>query len=258
MDSKPSDPFCFPGDRVGCLLLHGFSASPEEMRFLGERLAAAGFSASGVCLTGHGTSIDEFRRASWHDWLASAEQGLAQLADTTDRVVVVGQSMGGLLALHLAAQHADQVAALALLAPALRLARPWLERIRPVLPLLVRRGVHFKKRGSDIASRAARDERFGYSETPAAALLQLLHLQRATRRLLPQVAQPILAIQSPQDHTVSAQAINILKRGVRGQVEELWLRDSFHVVSVDVEKEQVADAVTAFAARWRDPACASA
>ncbi len=249
MQAKPSDPFCFPGDRTGCLLLHGFTASPEEMRFLGERLTASRFAVTGVRLAGHGTTLPEFERTTWQEWLASAKAGLTELAARTDRIVVVGQSMGGLLALQLAAQHSDKIAALALLAPALRLARPWIERLRPVLPLLASRGVCFPKGGSDISSAAARRERFSYEGTPAAALLQLLRLQQATRPLLAKVTQPILAIQSAQDHTVSPQAIDILKRGVGRPIEELWLRDSFHVVSVDVEKDQVAEALVAFAGR---------
>ena len=105
MQSIPADaePFFFAGGSTGCLLLHGFSATPQEMRFLGEHLHARGYTVSGVRLAGHGTSLDDFARTTWHDWYATAQAALSDLRAQTASISVVGQSMGALLALCLAA-----------------------------------------------------------------------------------------------------------------------------------------------------------
>ena len=65
-----AEPFFFPGDRTGCLLVHGFTGTPKEMRWLGEYLADLGFSALGVRLVGHATQVEDLIRTCWRDWLA--------------------------------------------------------------------------------------------------------------------------------------------------------------------------------------------
>ncbi len=128
--------FFLPGGRTGCLLLHGFTATPQELRFLGERLQGAGHSISGVQLAGHGTSIGDFEQRTWRDWYASASDGLRALRAHASQVVAVGQSMGALLALQLAADHPDEINGVALLSPALVLSRRWLGWVAPALRLL--------------------------------------------------------------------------------------------------------------------------
>lgn len=95
-------PFYFPGNRVGCLLIHGFSGSPSEMRFMGERLAKAGWTVLGILLSGHGTTPEQMAKTSWEDWAEDAEAGVRKLRKSCDTVIGIGLSMGGLLALHLA------------------------------------------------------------------------------------------------------------------------------------------------------------
>ena len=86
---------------VVCLLIHGFSGSPPEMRWLGEYLAAKGVHVEGVRLAGHGTAPEELSDLTWRDWVRSAEEGLERIKREGRRIVLVGFSMGGLLALRL-------------------------------------------------------------------------------------------------------------------------------------------------------------
>ena len=96
------EPFYFPGNHIGCLLLHGFSGSPSEMRYMGERLAQDGWTVSGILLSGHGTTPELMAKTSWEDWVKDAEAGVRQLRKSCDIIIGIGLSMGGLLALHLA------------------------------------------------------------------------------------------------------------------------------------------------------------
>jgi carboxylesterase len=236
--------------RTGCLLIHGFTGTPQEMRFLGERMHRCGYTVNGVRLAGHGTSIDDFAPTTWHDWYRSACVGLEELQRDTRQVVAVGQSMGALLALKLAAEHPRTVVGLALLSPALVLSNPWVRRIAPalrlLLPLARQRRWRIRGRQRDIADRQAREESPSYRDVPLQALYQLVGLQRHVLPQLPQVRQPALIIHSRQDHTCSPNNVAILKRGLGGPVRAVWLEESFHVISIDVDKERVATEVTAF------------
>jgi len=87
------------------LLIHGFLASPAEMRSLGDRLHAEGHHVLGVRLKGHGTSPWDLRSRDWEDWLASAVRGFEIIKAYSQSVHIVGFSTGGLLALLLASNH---------------------------------------------------------------------------------------------------------------------------------------------------------
>src|SRR5437763_16437130 len=100
------DALSLPGSRpLGCLLVHGFTGTPEEMRPLAETLAAHGFPVHAVRLAGHGTDVTELARTRWSDWFASVEAGVAHPRATGGRLAVGGMAMGSLLALHLAASR---------------------------------------------------------------------------------------------------------------------------------------------------------
>ena len=75
------EPFFFPAGDIGCLLTHGFTATPQEMRGLGEHLASQSYTVLGVRLSGHGTSVKDMSRTRWHDWVASVEDGYHMLND---------------------------------------------------------------------------------------------------------------------------------------------------------------------------------
>ncbi len=250
-----SGPFHWRGGDTTCLLIHGFTATPQEMRFLGERLHAAGHTVYGARVAGHATSVEDLERASWRDWYASVREPLAEVHRQSKHVVVVGQSMGALLALALAAQHPQEIAAVVLLAPALVLQQRWLQRVRPLLPLLAKmpgQRLRFLAKGrSDIADPAAHLDRESYDRIPLRAVHQLLSLQRHVRRQLPRVRQPVLVIQSRQDHSCSSAGVRQLQRELAGPLDVIMLDDSYHVVSVDFDRERVAAAVDAFATKTR-------
>lgn len=89
----------------GVLLVHGFMASPAEMRSLAEKFNRLGYHAIGVRLKGHGTSPWDLRDRNWHDWAASVNRGYNILKAFCQDIHIVGFSTGGLLALHQAVQH---------------------------------------------------------------------------------------------------------------------------------------------------------
>ena len=87
------------------LLIHGFLASPAEMRSLGDRLHDQGYHVLGVRLKGHGTSPWDLRSRDWEDWFASVLRGFDIIKAYSQSVHIVGFSTGGLLALLLADNH---------------------------------------------------------------------------------------------------------------------------------------------------------
>ena len=92
---------------TGVLLIHGYTGSPTEMRWIGDYLHARGLTVSGPLLPGHGTTPEAMNRCRWTDWTGHVEAALADLRTRCARVFVGGLSMGSLLTLYLAAHHPD-------------------------------------------------------------------------------------------------------------------------------------------------------
>jgi carboxylesterase len=222
------------------------------MRPLGEALAAAGFPVRAVRLPGHGTNVADLARSGWVDWLEAASAALALLARDVPRVAIAGQSMGALLAIRLAVTRPREIAALVLCATALDV-RGLRARLLPLVrrvPPLARRWALLPKGARDIADPVARAESFTYDAMPLAAVLQLLALQRIVRRELGRVTQPALLLHGRDDHTIPVGQLGRLRRGLgSGWIEAHVLERSWHVVTLDRDRDEVGRLAADFLAR---------
>ncbi|HVA22206.1 MAG TPA: alpha/beta fold hydrolase [Candidatus Micrarchaeia archaeon] len=225
------------GDR-GALLLHGFSGTPPELRLLGERLAAAGFLVHAPLLIGHGSTPEALARTTYRDWIASAAAALDALLRLCPTVAVAGQSAGGTLALHLAATRRE------IRAVVTQAAVLWLTDRRVRLLPAVHRVVRWHVPGDDVDlyEREAIQRLHSYRRRPTTAILELARLARLVRRELPQVVQPTLVLHGGRDSVVApANADEIVGR-IGSAVRALHrFERSGHGLSVDVDREQVAD-----------------
>jgi carboxylesterase len=235
--------------------LHGLTGTPYEVAPLARALAAAGFSVAAPLLAGHGETTATLAATRWQDWFASAETAFENLVQASGggRVAVLGFSMGGLLALHMARVRPDAVSALVALSVPLRL-RPWqiaAAKAWQHLPGFLRRGplAVLRKRGggSDVTDADARRENPGLPEIPMRGIAEIVELGALVRQDLPFIKQPTLVAHGELDHTVDLQASYELAGSLASDVvNRLWLPRSAHLVGVDVEQAQLAEAVVQF------------
>jgi len=88
-------------ENTGILILHGFAGNVEEIKPLREYLEQRGYVVECPLLPGHGLTKKELAETSCEDWIAAAEQAYLALSERCGRVVAIGFSMGGLLAINL-------------------------------------------------------------------------------------------------------------------------------------------------------------
>jgi len=218
-----------PRAAAAALCLHGLTGTPYEVRPLGEALAAAGIRAVGPALPGHNRTPAELAKLSHEAWLESARGDLHALRAEHSRVFVVGLSLGGLLALGLAAD--EPVDGLVVVGTPLRLPRT----VRWVTPILKYVMPYLRKReGSDIRDEAARRRHPSYPVMPLASVHELLRLQRRVLAGLRRVTAPILVAHGVHDGTAHPDDARAILAGVASEERELLLlEDSAHVVTVD-------------------------
>jgi carboxylesterase len=243
-----AEAFFFPGGRTGCLLLHGYTGTPFEMRQLGEHLAGQGFSVLGPRLFAHATVQDDLQRARWKDWVASVEDGYDLLRGTCDRIIPVGLSMGGLLTI-LAAARLEVAGAVVLSTPY----DPPDARMRPlhsVAPLLSLVWRFNSKGAGDWHDPQARATHLEYPQHSVRGAAELYELLLEARRALPQVRCPALIVQSIQDASVPwKDAESIFATLGSSDKQVLCLNASGHVVTRDAERERVFAATADFVRR---------
>ena len=225
------------GER-GVLCIHGFTGTPYEVRPIGEELARRGIVAVGPLLPGH-EGVEALARTGWIDWLNAVEAELAALRRRCRRVAVAGLSLGGLLATSLARRHPD-LAALCALATPLWLPPTWDAAIRAAAFVTRARLTAIPKAGADIRDPAAKRGFPTLSAMPIAALRSLLDLARRVRAELPHVHVPTLVIHGDGDHVAPpACAAELYRRVATADKRLVRLPRSFHIVTVDVERDTV-------------------
>ncbi len=246
-------PFDLGGGPPAALLIHGFTGTPFEMRFLGGRLARRGLRAVGVRLPGHGLDPYALERARAGDWVNEARAALFDLGRSaapgaTGKVHLVGLSMGALIAVLLAADHPDRVASLSLCAPALRLSATRSLRMAATRLRLVSPRLRFvQKRESDLHDPLMRRRLPNIGRIPAAAAEEFAKVRRWAREALPRVQAPAAVVYSEKDRTVPPRAAVECARLMGSKpVRMVRLERSSHVLTLDVERARVAEEIERF------------
>ncbi len=244
-----AEPFFFPGGETGCLLVHGFTGTPKEMRWLGEHLSAQGFTVMAPRLAGHATQPGDLRRVHWQDWFANLEDGWHLLHNTCRQVFVLGLSLGGALALLFAARFpVSGVVAMSTmydLPPDPRL--PYISFIRWFVPAVPKAPPDWKN------PQAAKDH-IEYPDYPVAGILQLRDLLAAMRLELPRVQAPVLLVHSRVDGSVAPENMPHLFQSLGNQDKSmLWLENSGHVITREPEREFLFQSIDSFIRRVSGP-----
>ncbi|GAA2551407.1 alpha/beta fold hydrolase [Streptomyces levis] len=240
-----AEPFRHEGGEVAVLLCHGFTGSPQSLRPWAEHLAEHGLTVSLPLLPGHGTRWEDLRITGWRDWYAEVDRELRALRERRAKVFVAGLSMGGALALRLAARHGDAVSGVVVVNPANKvhgLAAHALPVVRHLVPAT--KGI-----ASDIAKPDSRE--LGYDRVPLHAAHSLRQFFRIVDGELPQVTQPVLLLRSPQDHVVPpADSARVLSRISSTDVTEVILEQSYHVATLDHDADRIHEESLAFIGRF--------
>ncbi|MFI1926561.1 MULTISPECIES: carboxylesterase [unclassified Streptomyces] len=239
-----AEPYRHEGGEVGVLLCHGFTGSPQSLRPWARYLAGQGLTVSLPLLPGHGTRWEDMALTGWPDWYAEVDRELRALRDRCSRVFVAGLSMGGALALRLAAKHGEGVEGVIVVNPANRV-HGLSAYALPVARHLVRttKGIT-----SDIAKEGVLES--GYDRVPLHSAHSLRTFLRMSDGELPQVTQPLLLLHSVQDHVVpAADSARVLGRVSSTDVTEILLEQSYHVATLDHDADRIFEESYAFIAR---------
>lgn len=236
-------PFFFQGGEIGILLVHGFSACPVDMQPLGEKLNSFGYTTCAPLLSGHGLTPEEMRKTSWKDWVRSADQALEHLKETSGKVIAVGHSMGGLIALSLASQG----------------------KLNSVIsinaPIVYReRGLHFvdrllgkqeyiekPKRDSEISINREGLPHFSYTKVPVECVVSLNKAITPVQNELRKIKCPSLIIQSLEDKAIHPRSGRMIEKSITNCPKDViyWAKED-HYLTLSSQRNELAERIHSF------------
>lgn len=238
-----AEPLSVEGGDVGVLVLHGFTGNPQSVRPLAEAFAAAGYGVEMPLLSGHGTKVEDMLDTTWTDWSADAEAAYRLLAARSERVVVAGLSMGGSLTCWLATRH-EEIAGIICVNPATQAAA----EVRVFVETLISDGQEVMDGlGSDVADPESPES--AYPQTPLRPLRSLFEAATEIQPDLHRISCPLLLFTSPEDHVVPPGDSDFLASQVSGPVERVSCDRSYHVATLDYDRDMIIERSLDFVAK---------
>jgi carboxylesterase len=238
-----AEPLTADGGPAGVLVLHGFTGNPSSMRPIAEACAEAGHAVEMPRLPGHGTTVDDMLTTSWDDWSGEVEAAYQRLAGRCERVVVAGLSMGGTLTAWVATKH-PEVAGIVLINAAAEV-NP--EMRAGILSLIDAGETVMDGIGSDVADPDVTES--AYDKVPLAPLVSMFDALAGLQAALPGITAPALIMTSPEDHVVAPTSSDHLAATLGGPVERVTLERSYHVATLDYDRDLIIERILDFVAR---------
>jgi carboxylesterase len=235
------------GTRPGAVLvLHGYNDSPQAVGSMAGALHDAGWTTYAPLLPGHGRTLRAFAESRAADWIQGARDALAQLRRDHKAVAVCGLSMGGALALLLAAEEPD-IRAVVGLAPYLQLS--WPMRIMLALSPVAALGAKYVAGGGrrSVHDVQAGERMIAYRLSTPRLLRELAIVANRAFDALPRVHQPVLIIQSREDNRIPVRLAEAAFARI-GSSDKLldWRTGTGHVLTVDYGHSEVERMVVAW------------
>ena len=264
------NPIRLLGGEHAVMLIHGLQSSPAELLPLAKRLHQAGYTVHMPHIAGYGFMHGDTPRSvtHWQDWRTKALKEFRMLQRQYKTVAVGGLSIGGTLSLSIAAELGDEVAALALLSTTLWYdgwSIPWYRFMLPLgysWPLrylyTYREDEPFGLKNPLLRKWVAREMSHKDVSMVGASRLYLPGIQEAERLIasvkksLPRITAPVIIIHAMEDDVASPRsAHHIVKHIGSKTVEFVLLHNSYHMITIDNDREQVASDTINFFSRVR-------
>ena len=233
--NENAKPFFKEGkNEIICLLVHGFTGSPSEVRELGNYLNENGYGVSAPLLEGHGTTAEDMEKTGWKNWYSSVEKEyLRLLKKFSNKIIIpVGLSMGGTLVLHLAYNY--NFNGVITLCPGL-----YFHSYKVYLAPLMKYFIRFAYKSSTVLPYDTKDQ-FYYNKTPIKSVASQVFMALKVRRELRYINASYLIIQSKNDKTVSLKGAEKIYKSIDSKVKRIiWLDNSGHIITLGQDKEYV-------------------
>jgi carboxylesterase len=271
-NKRPRYSFFLKGNDTAVLLIHGITGTPSEMRYFGKCLNKAGYTVFCNTLPRHCDTLAELKKVTWKEIVDACTEDFQRLKKESKKVFVAGLSMGALVGVHLAYQFPGEVSGIIALAPtlfydgwAVSKASTKLMEFLWHIPLFrnsidiregwpygtkdeeLREGIQRFYKGAKASEFSKRVFLFGSPFFPMACLYQHHLFAKFLKEEMPKVKTPIIILHAEEDDMASVRNARYLFDNIgSGDKTLIVLKDSYHMIVIDKEKDKVAEEAIKF------------
>lgn len=244
------------------LLIHGLSGTPFEVMHLAKKLHQAGFTVRIPLLPGHGEKVHKLSGKKWQGWYDVVAAHFEDLSSQYKTVSVAGLCLGAVLALHLAAEKGARVKSLSVMATTLFFdgwSLPWYKFLMPLAThtplkhfMSVKEQAPYGIKNERLRERVAAEMKedgsgIAYSKMPMSSVREMQKLIAATKKRLHKIKSPTIILHAEEDEVASLKNADYLERHLGSpSIRRVTLHDSYHLITVDNERDTVANETSAF------------
>ncbi len=239
--------------RNAVLLFHGLTGAPGELFYLAKHLYDQGFDVFCPVIPGHCRGTEEIKKTTWKDWHSFAFKQYDDLALKYENVFLSGICLGGVLSLAVAAER-KSVKAVSSLSTTLFLdgwSLPWFSFLLPLVLYTPMKffyafpeGGAFGVKNKDVREKVVKSmekENSNYLDCfPIMCVLEMLRLSRVVRKNLNRIDCPVILFHSDKDDLTSRRSADVVYKKISSADKEYeLLKNSYHLITIDNEKEKV-------------------
>ncbi len=230
-----AEPFFYKKGEKGLLFVHGFTSSPSDLRDKGKYFSDRNITFSAPLIAGHGTSPYNLAMTGWKDWLSSVEKALKNLKKEVDKVYLGGVSAGGNIALCLASKH--NIDGVISIGTPIKFRKEHV--YKTLFPFLGLFKSFQRKWYRNLIDKEIQEKRIGYHLIPLNSVAKVVALVEESKRALPQITAPSLIMQSTNDFGINPSSVDYIYKNINSMKKKVvWVKDAYHVLIVDKNKEK--------------------
>lgn len=230
----------------GCLVLHGFTSHINSVAGIETILKNQKIPYRFPILKGHGTQVEDLKGTNYDDWYSDAENAFLDLSKESEKIIIIGHSLGALLAMELAARYRHKVAGVVALSIALKFVDP-LVIFSPILSRIFDYWTMPPR-----LSNKELEEQFNdnYDKMATDAFVSFYQNTFRVKNLLSFVKAPALIVHSKKDKVTSPISSKTAFDSISSKDKEIvWLEESNHDILLDVEKDALVKHIESFISR---------
>ncbi|MFH0852918.1 MAG: alpha/beta fold hydrolase [bacterium] len=225
--NKNAQDIYLQGGRSGVLMTHGLAGSTNDLSELATALNKENATVLVKRLAGHGTNVHDLAKTTTDDWAKSLDEGLKKLEQTTDNIMLVGNSFGGDLLVDLAIRSQHKFTGLVLLATPIYIYGEWWKKI--ILPLALPFIFSVKKYWLKDKNKSEYQLSGGYLEVPLRAFKRFMEFLKISREQIKRINLPVMLVYSLHDSMIKPHSAEYIYEKVASQEKKLyWVHDTNH------------------------------
>ena len=229
---------------IGVFIIHGFSSTTYEVKELAEFLGKNGFHSIAKNLPGHGTSVNLCNKIQYSDWQYFIKEEIAKLASQSDKIYVIGCSMGAVLSLYAASIFPINGCVVG--GTVLKFNNPF--TINCIIPFLCKIIKKRKKRKTVSKKRRNKMRFYGYQEYPLIALNEFRKLNKIVQKNLYKIKCPSLIIHSNNDNLSLKKNVDIVFKAIQSKNKKIVeVKNSHHnLFDTNPDQKKIFDQILNF------------